>query len=175
MTDVLIALGSNLGDRRGYLRSAVRRLGEEGFAVSAASALYATAAVGIEGGGEFLNAVVSGRTDLPPRELLGVCRRIEKEAGREGVAKRRDAASTPPTWFSRTLDLDLLRYGDCEIDEPDLIVPHPRITERPFVLAPLREVAPEWNVGGRTVSCWYEDASRAGVNRLDGTENWFWH
>jgi 2-amino-4-hydroxy-6-hydroxymethyldihydropteridine diphosphokinase len=174
--DAFIALGSNLGDRREHLRFAARRLREEGCDIAAGSALYATAPVGIPGGGEFLNAVIAVRTALGPRRLLELCLRIEAEAGRKREGKPPpDFAAAAPAWTSRTLDLDLLGYGDLAVDEPGLVLPHPRLTGRPFVLAPLREVAPDWKVGGRSVSCWYDDVAKSGANRLDGTENWFWH
>ena len=132
--DAWIALGSNLGDRAAQLRSALRALaGREGVEVVAASGLYETAPLGPPQG-RYLNAVARLRTNLPPRALLELLHEIEARAGRE---------RGPVRWAARTLDLDLLFYADWCIEEPDLIVPHPRLHERSFVLEPLRELAPE--------------------------------
>jgi 2-amino-4-hydroxy-6-hydroxymethyldihydropteridine diphosphokinase len=174
VTEVLIALGSNLGDRRQWLRQAVAGLSSGGLEITGGSALFETEAVGIDGGARFLNAVISAKTELSPRRVLQACLATERVAGRERSGG--DAASTErQSWSSRTLDLDLLKYGELAIAESDLVVPHPRITERAFVLAPLREVAPQWLLQGISVSCWYDRVAQSDVNRLDGTENWFWH
>lgn len=124
-----MSLGSNLGDRRRYLREAVESL--EG--VVAVSPVYETEPVGGPEQGMFLNVVVELDTTLSPRELLALCHRLEAAAGR-----RRDER-----WGPRTLDADLLLVGDIVVDEEDLTVPHPRMWERRFVLAPLADLAPE--------------------------------
>ncbi len=132
-----VGLGSNLGDRRATLRDAVaglRRLGS----VEAVSSLWETAPVGGPAQGPFLNAVVVVQTVAGPRPLLDACGDLERRAGRE----RRER------WGPRTLDLDLLLYGDAEIDEPGLRVPHPGIPHRRFVLAPLAEAWPQAVVPG---------------------------
>jgi 2-amino-4-hydroxy-6-hydroxymethyldihydropteridine diphosphokinase len=128
-----LALGSNVGDRWGNLSAAVRRLrAEPGLRVLAASAFHETAPVGCPpGSGAFLNAAAAVETDLPPHELLALLLRIERQFGRV-----RTEPNSP-----RTLDLDLLLYGDRVIDTPDLVVPHPRMHERAFVLVPLAEIA----------------------------------
>lgn len=130
-----IALGSNLGDRLHYLAGARERLAETpGVVVAAASSIYETEPVGGPPGQEpFLNAVLRIETTLPPRALLESCLAIETHFGRQ---------RTVP-WGPRSIDLDLLLYGALSIDEPDLIVPHPRLHLRTFVLVPLCEVAPE--------------------------------
>jgi dihydroneopterin aldolase/2-amino-4-hydroxy-6-hydroxymethyldihydropteridine diphosphokinase len=126
----LVALGSNLGDRAGYLRAAVDALG----GVVAQSQVWETAPVGgPDGQGPFLNMVVAVDTLLDPFALLRRCRRIEEANGRQRVVH----------WGPRTLDVDLLFYDDVTIDSPELVLPHPRWSERRFVLAPLAEVAPE--------------------------------
>ena len=115
------------------MTSAVRAIGRlDSVEVATASSLYETAPVGLLDQPQFLNAVIAVRTDLPPPELLRAMLRIEQEHGRE-----RTGANSP-----RTLDLDLLLYGNREIDEPGLTVPHPRVTERCFVLLPVLEIAP---------------------------------
>lgn len=139
----LIALGANLGDPRGALAFARRRLAGLG-EVTAASRLYRTAPVGgPPGQPDYLNAALALRTDLGAAELLRALLDVEREAGR--VRRER--------WGPRTLDLDLLGRGDLVLDTPDLVLPHPRLLERAFVLAPLAEVAPRWRhpVAGVTV------------------------
>lgn len=126
----IVALGSNLGDRRSYLRHAVSRLGD----VTTASQVFETEPVGgPDEQGPYLNMVVAVRTSLDPFAFLRRCRQIEAEALRQRHVR----------WGPRTLDVDILFFDDVTIDSPELVVPHPRINERRFVLAPLSEVAPE--------------------------------
>jgi 2-amino-4-hydroxy-6-hydroxymethyldihydropteridine diphosphokinase len=129
---VFIALGSNLGDREAHLRDALRELSESGAVrIVRCSSLHETAPVGgRDGQGPYLNAVAEIETRLPPRELLVLLHRIEERHGRT-----RGERNGP-----RTLDLDLLLYGEQAICEPDLTVPHPRMWGRPFVLEPLAEL-----------------------------------
>lgn len=142
MVPVAIALGSNQGDRERTLRDAVAALGQHltGLRVSA---FHDTAPEGVGPQPRFLNAVVTGETTLSAQDLLNTLLEVERRFGRE----------RPFPGAPRTLDLDLILYGDAVIDEPDLVVPHPRFRERAFVLAPLAEIAPDWKdpVTGRTV------------------------
>lgn len=125
-----LGLGSNMGNRRRHLRDAVESVtGRTGV-----SQVYETDPVGGPMGQDpYLNCVVELHTALTPRELLGVCYRLESAAGR--VRGQR--------WGPRTLDVDVLLVGELRVDEPDLVVPHPRMWDRRFVLAPLAELAPE--------------------------------
>lgn len=126
----IVALGSNLGDRRSYLRLAVRELGT----VTAMSQVYETAPIGgPDAQGPYLNMVVRVDTPLDPFAFLRRCQRIEASALRQRVVH----------WGPRTLDVDLLFFDDVHIVSDELIVPHPHINERRFVLAPLSEVAPD--------------------------------
>jgi 2-amino-4-hydroxy-6-hydroxymethyldihydropteridine diphosphokinase len=126
-------MGSNLGDRRGHLVFAVARLGEH-FQRLRVSLTIDTKPVGVAGDQpDFLNAVAVGETPLAPRALLDTLLAIERDRGRE----------RPFPGAARTLDLDLILFGDRIIDEPGLIVPHPRFRERRFVLEPLAQIAPE--------------------------------
>jgi dihydroneopterin aldolase/2-amino-4-hydroxy-6-hydroxymethyldihydropteridine diphosphokinase len=126
----IIALGSSLGNREGYLRLAVGSFDN----IEAVSQVFETDPVGgPDGQGAYLNMVMAVRTTLDPYALLRRCRQIEAAAYRQRVVH----------WGPRTLDLDLLFYDDVHIDDPYLTVPHPRFAERRFVLAPLQEVAPE--------------------------------
>jgi 2-amino-4-hydroxy-6-hydroxymethyldihydropteridine diphosphokinase len=132
MVKAAIGLGSNLGDRAQHIANAVAALSELG-SLNRVSSLYETAAIGGPNQGDYLNAVVVVDTEMPVRALLERCLQIERESGRE----RRER------WGPRTLDLDILFYGDETINEAELIVPHPRMTERRFVLEPLLEVWPD--------------------------------
>jgi 2-amino-4-hydroxy-6-hydroxymethyldihydropteridine diphosphokinase len=132
ITRVAIALGSNLGDRASHLQYAVTRLSSILTSVKVSHWLE-TDPVGVGPQPNFLNGAVVGPTELSARELLERLLAIERERGRE-----RPFAGAP-----RTLDLDLILFGDEVIDEPDLVVPHPRFRERRFVLEPLAEVAPD--------------------------------
>ena len=143
MTRVAIALGSNLGDRDGYLRSAIAAL-HPSIENLRVSTFHDTAPVGVGPQPTFLNATAVGETSLSARAVLGTLLAVERDLGRE----------RPFPGAPRTLDLDLILYGDAIIDEaPSLIVPHPRFRERRFVLEPLSEIAPDWRdpVTGRTV------------------------
>lgn len=129
-----VALGSNLGDREARLAAALAGLRSiAGVRVAACSSVYETAPVGPPGQGPYLNAVVCLEAELGPRELLAELHALEREAGRVRSGLRDEA---------RTLDLDLLVHGERCLDEPGLALPHPRLHERPFVLAPLEEIAP---------------------------------
>jgi 2-amino-4-hydroxy-6-hydroxymethyldihydropteridine diphosphokinase len=134
VTRAYLALGSNVGDRAAFLQYAVDQLaGADGVEVEGVSRVYATAPVGGPPQDAYLNAVVAVETTLDPRALLTVAQRVEN--GAERVRAER--------WGPRTLDVDVLLYDDVALDEPELTIPHPRMWERGFVLAPLRDVAPE--------------------------------
>jgi 2-amino-4-hydroxy-6-hydroxymethyldihydropteridine diphosphokinase len=144
-SDAYISLGTNLGDRAAELSRALAALAAlPDTRVAALSPIFETAPVGPPPQGPYLNAVAQLRTALAPRMLLDSLLAIEREAGR--VRGERNAA--------RTLDLDLLLYDACVIDEPGLRVPHPRLAERPFVLEPLAALAPALRhpVLGATIS-----------------------
>ncbi len=124
-----LSLGSNLGDRRALLRDAVESLPD----VVAVSPVYETAPVGGPEQDNFLNLVVQLDTELTPTQLLGVCHRIESSAERV-----RDVR-----WGPRTLDIDIIWMDEVTMDDERLTIPHPRWKERRFVLAPLRDLAPD--------------------------------
>ena len=130
-----IGLGSNLGERVLALRAAVSELESRGVGPLRCSGLYDTEPVDAPGDAWFVNAVVEVDFDGDPVELLGICRSIERAHGREGERTTRNAP--------RTLDLDILLVGDRIIDTSDLIVPHPRIHLRRFVLEPMVELVPD--------------------------------
>lgn len=130
MRTVHIGLGSNVGDRLAALRSAVALLAEHG-TIERVSSVYETAPVGVVDQPPFLNACVALATALSARELLARTRAVEHALGR--VERRR--------WGPREIDVDILLCGDLVVAEPDLAVPHPRMTDRAFVLVPLAEIA----------------------------------
>jgi 2-amino-4-hydroxy-6-hydroxymethyldihydropteridine diphosphokinase len=136
-----VGLGANLGDRESTIRRALDLLrSEQGLDVVAVSAFRETDPVGLLEQPRFLNAAAAVDTDLPPRELLGRLLAVERALGRSREG---------PRFGPRTIDLDLLLYGGEVVDEPGLIVPHPRLHERRFALEPLAELDPDAFVPGR--------------------------
>jgi 2-amino-4-hydroxy-6-hydroxymethyldihydropteridine diphosphokinase len=128
---VFLGLGSNLGDRKQHLCRAVKALERHG--LRRLSSVYETDPVGGPAQERYLNLVAELDTDLGPRDLLAVCRGLEAAAGRV-----RDVR-----WGPRSLDVDVLWVEGVTVDDPDLQIPHPRMWDRRFVLAPLRELAPD--------------------------------
>ncbi|MCQ9155146.1 2-amino-4-hydroxy-6-hydroxymethyldihydropteridine diphosphokinase [Acidomonas methanolica] len=152
MLPVAFALGSNQGESEAVLALAVNRLSTiEGVRIDAVSGLYRTAPQGVVDQPDFLNLCVVGRTSLAPLALLRAAKDIELELGR--VAGRR--------WGPRVVDVDLLCLGERRWHDHVLTLPHPRLTERAFVLAPLAEIAPELRIAGRTVRDLLNDLSRS--------------
>ena len=129
---VYLALGSNLGDRRAHLAAAAARLAPS-VIVERVSSLYETEPAYLLDQPRFLNAALRGRTTLEPAALLALLKRIERELGREAGVR----------FGPRVIDLDILLYGDRSIASEALTIPHPRMAERPFVLVPLAEIAPD--------------------------------
>jgi 2-amino-4-hydroxy-6-hydroxymethyldihydropteridine diphosphokinase len=134
MTLAYVGLGSNLGDRESLIRRAAELIG-----ATRLSEVRETEPWGYEQQPRFLNAVAEVETELPPRRLLDHLLDVEARLGRERVG---------PKWGPRTIDLDLLLYGDEMVDEPGLVVPHPRLLEREFVLEPLADLVPWLKIPG---------------------------
>ena len=131
---VYLLLGSNLGDRPSVMREAIRRIAAEVGPVVAESSVYETEPWGFADQPPFLNMVVKAETSLSPEQVLKRILGIEQELGR--VRDRR--------WGARLIDIDLLYYGERVVRTPDLVVPHPRLSERRFTLKPLCEIAPDF-------------------------------
>lgn len=159
MKRVYLGLGSNQGDRLGYLKAAVRGLdGEDGVTVVDTSSIYRSEPVGLTDQPEFLNAAVVVETGLEPLELLKLAQEIERLNGRRRGRR----------WGPRTLDIDILLIDGLEVEEPGLTVPHPGLTERRFALEPLLEVAPEAALpDGTSLREVLENVLSGGVERLE--------
>ncbi len=133
MRRIFLGLGSNLDDRMGYLRAAVARLRDtDCLSVERCSSVYETSPVGKTDQGHFLNAVVDCRSNCDPRNLVPVLKEIERSLGRRHRGR----------WEPREIDIDLLFCGDLVITSREVIVPHPELRRRRFVLEPLTELAP---------------------------------
>jgi len=132
-TEIYLSLGSNLGDRRWQLENGLRALRRARISCITPSSIYETEPIGYESQPWFLNVVVSGRTRLSPEELLKTCKQIEHSVGRKESIR----------YGPRPLDVDILLYGTSCVTEEDLVIPHPQMAKRRFVLVPLLEIAPD--------------------------------
>jgi 2-amino-4-hydroxy-6-hydroxymethyldihydropteridine diphosphokinase len=135
---VYLALGSNKGDRRANIHAAIKCLAQH-MAVEGCSSLYETEPAYITDQARFYNLVLRASTTLSPRALLHFVKQIEQQLGR----------ITTVRFGPRVVDIDILLYDQVQIDEPDLVIPHPRIEERAFVLVPLAEIAPDLMLPGQ--------------------------
>jgi 2-amino-4-hydroxy-6-hydroxymethyldihydropteridine diphosphokinase len=160
---VVLALGSNLGERLANLQGAVEALfGRPGLDFLAVSPVYQTAPVGGPEQPDYLNAVVTARTSLPARDILDRAHDVEQSLHR--VRKEH--------WGPRTLDVDLIVVGDEVSDDPALTLPHPRAHERAFVLAPWHDIEPDAEIPGRgRIADLLAAADRSGVERAAGHLN----
>jgi len=131
-TIAYIGIGSNMGDKATHCLQAIESLAEAGQIIGASS-LYYTEPVGLKAQEDFINAVAALETDRSPAELLTICHAIEERLERRRTVR----------WGPRAIDLDILLYGDLVMNQPDLVIPHPLMAERKFVLAPLVEIAPD--------------------------------
>jgi deoxyguanosine kinase len=136
LSTAFIGLGTNQGNRIEILRQALLQLEKSAGKIINSSSVYESQALGFDSGFLFLNAVVELQTALSAEVLLSLLHKIEHEAGRKRSANQR--------YTDRTLDLDLLYFNDLQCDLPGLRLPHPRISERRFVLEPMAEIAPAW-------------------------------
>jgi len=140
--DAVLGLGSNIGDRVGNIEDAIARLTADGVVkLVARSRYYRTAPWGVTDQDWFVNACITVQADVSARELLARCQAVEN-----GMARVRTQR-----WGPRNIDVDILTFRDQKIVEPDLVVPHPRIAERAFVLVPLKDVAPDVRIDGASI------------------------
>lgn len=153
-----IGLGANLGDSVATLRGVLTELqASDGIKAVAASPFYRSAPVEATGP-DFVNAVAALDTDLSPLALLDALQALENLHGRQ-----RPYRNAP-----RTLDLDLLMYGDLALNQERLTLPHPRMHQRAFVLLPLRDLAPDMVVNGRPISAWIDEIRDQAIERMAG-------
>ncbi len=137
MHKVFLGLGTNLGDREGNIRQAVRLIGERVGEVTRQSSLIETEPWGFESEHRFLNAVILCETSQTPRQVLETTQQIERDMGRKKITNRKSGSRT---YSDRPIDIDILLYDDLTVDEPDLRIPHPLMHERDFVMIPLEEI-----------------------------------
>ena len=133
MPTVFLGIGSNLGDRQGNCKKAISLLEDSGLTVTRRSSMYETKPWGYADQPMFINMAVAADTTLTPAELLALLKKIESDMGRQAGIK----------WGPRIIDLDILLFDDITINEQDLVIPHPLMHKRDFVLGPLTEIAPE--------------------------------
>ncbi|MCX6344736.1 MAG: 2-amino-4-hydroxy-6-hydroxymethyldihydropteridine diphosphokinase [Armatimonadetes bacterium] len=163
MKTVYLGLGANIGDCKGNLREAVRQIvANSSCEVTAISGLYETKPVGFEDQPDFLNAVIEVKTTLSPCDLLGLCNKVEENLGRK---------RTIP-WGPRVIDIDVLLYEGVESSDESLTIPHPRMRQRAFVLAPLADIAPNMELaGGITASEAAQRIGQMGIKKI-ADETW---
>ncbi|WP_404933006.1 2-amino-4-hydroxy-6-hydroxymethyldihydropteridine diphosphokinase [Nitratireductor sp. L15S-10] len=164
MQDVYLGLGGNVGDPRRAMQMVLSTLdARDDTEVRLVSSLYRTPPWGKLDQPDFLNAVAWVRTSLAPHPLLEQCLTIERVLKR--VRQER--------WGPRPIDVDVLFYGDRVVDDAGLTIPHPRMAERAFVLAPLAEIAPALEIGGRSVRTLLETLDQSGMERIT-RDGWWW-
>ncbi|SFV38832.1 2-amino-4-hydroxy-6-hydroxymethyldihydropteridine diphosphokinase [Hyphomicrobium facile] len=155
--DAILALGTNLGDRIENIEEAIRWLTADGsIRLVSRSKLYRSAPWGVTDQDWFINACIAIQTTLSPHELLKRCQTVENDMGRVRTLR----------WGPRIIDVDILTFQDLTIAEPDLTVPHPLIAERAFVLVPLKDVAPELRLNGRSIDAMLETLDRSEVEAV---------
>jgi len=159
MTDALVALGGNVGDSRAILDRAVGLLCDGTVVrLTARSADYLTPPWGFKYQAPFINLCIAIETKLSPRDLLARAQTVELQLGRDRAHEKR--------WGPRTADIDIIAYGDLELDELGLTLPHPRLFERAFVLRPLAEIAPNRIIARQRVRDALAAVDTAGIKRL---------
>jgi|TARA_B110000967_G_scaffold204470_1_gene247020 2-amino-4-hydroxy-6-hydroxymethyldihydropteridine diphosphokinase len=159
LTTAYLALGSNVGERLEQMRSALKLLGAEGVVIVTASPVYQNRAIGMGDADPFLNAVVEVQTELGPEALLDVCLAVENKLGRVRTGG----------WSPRTIDIDVLIFGQTDIDTERLQLPHPRIAERDFVLRPLADIAPELQLLGQPTKTLLDKLALVELERVAGS------
>ena len=159
MAEALIGLGGNVGDVRATFDNAVGRFAD-GTEVKliARSSDYRTPPWGVTDQPPFINCVIAVETALAPQALLERAFDVERALGRDRTKEQR--------WGPRAIDIDLLTYDDLSLSEPDLLLPHPRLFERAFVLVPLAEIVPDRLIAGRRVRAALSQLDAAGIERL---------
>ena len=156
---VFLAFGGNVGDSRATLDRAVDMLAATpGITLAARSSDYRTPPWGVTDQAPFVNLCIAIDTTLPPLDLLARVQEVERALGRDRTKERR--------WGPRTVDIDIIAYGDLSLNEPGLELPHPRLFERAFVLMPLAEIASGHRIAGRDLKEALRHVETAGIERL---------
>lgn len=164
MEDVFLGLGGNIGAPDKAMRAALTALDRRSdTTIVEVSSLYRTPPWGMADQPDFLNAVAHIRTALEPRKLLAVCLEIERTLKRVRTLR----------WGPRSIDMDILIFGARIIEEEGLSVPHPRMAERAFVLAPLAEIAPEIDVLGQSAMTRLAGLDQAGIEKVPASDDWW--
>lgn len=159
MPRAFVAFGGNVGDARGTIARAITAFCDgDHVALLARSSDYRTPPWGVTEQAPFVNACIAVETRLSPRGLLDRAQEVERSFGRDRRNETR--------WGPRTLDIDILAYDDAVLDDPMLILPHPRLFERAFVLVPLVEIAPDATIGGRSVREALDGVDQSGIEPL---------
>ncbi|CAD7045363.1 2-amino-4-hydroxy-6-hydroxymethyldihydropteridinediphosphokinase [Pseudorhizobium endolithicum] len=159
-----LGLGGNIGDPPAAMAQALRCLDERADCrIEAVSRLYQTPPWGKTDQADFFNCCAVIATSLEPEELLDVCLSIERGMKRERLER----------WGPRTIDIDILAYEGRQAESDRLTLPHPRMTERSFVLMPLADIAPKMRIGVKTVSEWLETADTSGIQVVGETGDWW--
>ena len=157
MAEAGLAFGSNLGDSRAMIGRAIAVLDAmRGVSVTRVSSLYSTPPWGVEDQPDFVNACAMVETALSPEDLLAACKDLELALGREPAVR----------WGPRLIDIDLLWMAGEVRESERLTLPHPRMTERVFVLVPLAEIAPDLEIAGKAVSVWRGELRNTRIQRL---------
>ncbi|WP_069650282.1 2-amino-4-hydroxy-6-hydroxymethyldihydropteridine diphosphokinase [Caloranaerobacter ferrireducens] len=157
MAKVYLGLGTNLGDRLGYLKEAIQLIKNfKDTEVTKVSKIYETEPWGYTLQDSFLNLCIEIETDLRPFELLEECQKVERILKRERYFR----------WGPRTIDVDILIYDDVFIDDDKLTIPHPRIQERAFVLVPLKDLNENLVIKGKTITKWIEIVGLEGIKEF---------
>lgn len=164
MTRAYLGLGGNLGDPAALVGQALRHLdARTDTSIVGVSRLFRTPPWGKTDQPWFVNACAAIETSLAPEGLLKMCLEIERGLKRERIER----------WGPRTVDLDILEFGGVRLSLPDLDLPHPRLTERAFVLVPLADIAPGLAIDGATIREWADRVERAGVEPLGPSRDWW--
>lgn len=159
-----LSLGGNIGDPAATMAAALRLLDADARTqLVAVSSLYRTPPWGKLDQPEFRNAAAALRTSHQPRGLLDLCLDIERRLKRERKER----------WGPRLVDLDILLFGDRQVAEPGLEIPHPRMLDRAFVLVPLAEIAPDLVLQGRAVTAWRDAVDRSGIDPVSNAGDWW--
>jgi 2-amino-4-hydroxy-6-hydroxymethyldihydropteridine diphosphokinase len=159
MAEALLGLGGNVGDVRATLSEAIALFADgKDVTLIARSSDYRTPPWGVTDQPPFVNACIAVDTRLSPRGLLDRAQEVERTFGRDRHRETR--------WGPRTLDIDILAYDEVTLDDPMLILPHPRLFERAFVLVPLTEIAPDFSIGGRSLREALDRLDRSGIEKL---------